>query len=61
MGRHQLGKELRTEQVARIVAFLEILTGEIPADYIAPPALPASGPDTPLPLDRPTNGNHPEG
>lgn len=48
MGRHQLGKELRPEQVATIVTFLNTLTGEIPHDYIVVPDLPASGPDTPV-------------
>ena len=61
MARHQLGKEISEEQIERIVAFLEMLTGEIPADYITPPALPASGPDTPLPAGIATDGNQPEG
>lgn len=49
MAHHQLGKELSDAQVDRIVTFLEALTGEIPADYIAKPELPESGPDTPGP------------
>ena len=49
MGHHQLGKELTDAQVADIAAFLGSLTGEIPKDYIAVPALPPSGPDTPKP------------
>ena len=40
MGRHQLGVELEPQQVTRIVAWLKTLTGEIPRDYIKPPALP---------------------
>jgi len=34
MGLHQLGKELSGADVAAIVKFLNVLTGEIPADYI---------------------------
>jgi cytochrome c peroxidase len=37
MGRHQLGRELTSEQVSSIVAYLSALTGEIPAAYVAPP------------------------
>jgi cytochrome c peroxidase len=39
MGRHQLGKELPDGEVTAIIAFLEALTGEIPADYVADPAV----------------------
>ncbi|HNH49910.1 MAG TPA: c-type cytochrome, partial [Myxococcota bacterium] len=49
MGKHQLGKELSPEQVADIRAYLGALTGEIPASYVAKPALPESGPKTPKP------------
>jgi cytochrome c peroxidase len=37
MARHQLGKELTREQVASIMTFLQALTGEVPAQYVAPP------------------------
>ncbi|HCN30175.1 MAG TPA: cytochrome-c peroxidase [Verrucomicrobiales bacterium] len=47
MASHQLGKELTGEEVSSIVTFLGALKGRIPADYIAKPALPPSGPDTP--------------
>lgn len=47
MAEHQLGKTLTAEETASIVTFLKSLKGEIPVDYIAPPELPASGPDTP--------------
>ncbi|MEZ4713221.1 MAG: cytochrome c peroxidase [Caldilineaceae bacterium] len=50
MGRHQLGKDLTREQVASIVTFLHTLTGEIPLEYINPPQLPESGPNTPGPI-----------
>jgi len=40
MGQHQLGTPLGDDQVGRIVAWLKTLTGEIPMDYIKPPALP---------------------
>jgi cytochrome c peroxidase len=49
MGEHQLGRTLTDRQVAGIGAFLGSLTGEIPKDYVAPPALPPSGPKTPKP------------
>lgn len=49
MADHQLGRALTDAQVAEIRTFLAGLKGDIPADYIAPPALPASGPDTPAP------------
>ena len=38
----QLGKTLTDEQAEAIVGFLESLTGEIPADALAIPILPAS-------------------
>ncbi len=40
MGRHQLGQELSTAQVASIATFLNALTGEIPREYIKQPKLP---------------------
>ena len=49
MGRHQLGQTLTNRQASAIRAFLLSLTGELPADYVARPTLPASGPDTPAP------------
>ncbi|MEN3940534.1 cytochrome-c peroxidase [Prosthecobacter sp. SYSU 5D2] len=47
MAEHQLGKTLTAEETASIVTFLKSLKGEIPAEYIAQPELPASGPNTP--------------
>ena len=38
MAAHQLGKDLTPEQVSRIVSYLNALTGEIPASYVAQPA-----------------------
>lgn len=49
MAEHQLGRSLTDAQVGEIKAFLASLKGEIPAGYVAPPALPARGPDTPAP------------
>jgi cytochrome c peroxidase len=49
MADHQLGKPVTDEDVADIVAFLKALTGELPAEYIAAPTLPPSGPKTPKP------------
>lgn len=49
MGKTQLGKELKAQEAAEIVAFLESLTGEIPAEALTLPVLPASGKDTPKP------------
>lgn len=49
MSEHQLGKELKKEQIDSIVAFLGALTGELPTDYIKEPTLPESGPKTPKP------------
>jgi cytochrome c peroxidase len=42
MVRHQLGKELSTDQVNDIVTFLRSLTGELPGEYTAMPELPAN-------------------
>jgi cytochrome c peroxidase len=41
--------KLSDAQVADLVAFLGSLTGEVDADYVAQPELPASGPATPKP------------
>jgi cytochrome c peroxidase len=49
MARLQLGKQLSDGEVASIVTFLHALTGKPPADYIAKPTLPGSGPKTPKP------------
>jgi cytochrome c peroxidase len=49
MAWHQLGVKLSDAQVADVVAFLGSLTGEVDADYVAQPELPASGPATPKP------------
>lgn len=49
MGYHQIGIELGDDQVSDLVAFLGSLTGDVDADYVAEPALPASGPTTPAP------------
>lgn len=40
MVRHQLGKELTSEQVDDIVIFMRSLTGELPSEYTAQPELP---------------------
>jgi cytochrome c peroxidase len=42
MGKHQLGVELTDPEIAAIVSWLDSLTGELPAAYIAPPELPPS-------------------
>ena len=44
MARHQLGVELTNAQVRDIHSWLGALTGELPAEYIAQPPLPKSGP-----------------
>lgn len=49
MADHQLGRTLTDAQVGEIKAFLGSLKGDIPTAYIARPALPESGPDTPKP------------
>lgn len=49
MADHQLGRTLTPADIGKIVTFLNALTGEIPADYVKPPQLPPSGPDTPKP------------
>jgi cytochrome c peroxidase len=40
MARHQLGVELDDDEARELEAWLGSLTGDIPRDYIAPPALP---------------------
>lgn len=50
MGKHQLGLALSEQEVASIVTWLGSLTGELPRQYAAAPALPASTPATPGPL-----------
>ena len=47
MAEYQLNKSLSDEQTASIITFLKTLKGDLPADYIKEPKLPASGPDTP--------------
>jgi cytochrome c peroxidase len=49
MAWHQLGKELKPEQVKSIVGFLGSLTGTPDPKYIAKPKLPPSGKKTPKP------------
>jgi cytochrome c peroxidase len=49
MGRYQLGRSFTDAQVADLVAFLESLTGELPAALVAPPKLPPSTKATPRP------------
>jgi cytochrome c peroxidase len=49
MGEYEVGKQLKPEEVKAIVAWLATLTGEIPTEYIKPPALPKSTPKTPKP------------
>jgi cytochrome c peroxidase len=49
MAEYQLGKTLKTTQVQSIVTWLKTLTGDIPVEYIKPPALPTSTSNTPHP------------
>jgi cytochrome c peroxidase len=49
MAKYQLGLTLAEFEVDEIVAWLGSLTGELPAAYIKPPALPPSTEETPLP------------
>ena len=42
MGRLQLGRELSEADVSDIVAFLESLTGEVPAQFATAPVLPVA-------------------
>jgi cytochrome c peroxidase len=48
MGKYQLGKDLKPEEVASITTFLKALTGTLPADLQEPKTL-AAGPKTPRP------------
>lgn len=47
MAKHQLGKDLKKEEVASIATFLKALTGEAPKAALVAPKLPPSGPTTP--------------
>jgi len=49
MGKLQLGKSFTDDEVKWIGAFLDALTGEVPAALTAQPKLPKSGPKTPKP------------
>ncbi|MDP6674561.1 MAG: cytochrome-c peroxidase [Gammaproteobacteria bacterium] len=49
MAKHQLGSDIKEEQIQSIIAFLTALKGEINAVYIARPELPQSSPATPAP------------
>lgn len=49
MGATELDVDLSDADVSSIVTFLEVLTGELPSDYIKAPNLPKSSPTTPLP------------
>jgi cytochrome c peroxidase len=51
MATHQLGIELGPSDLAAILAFLDALTGEPPAAYIAEPELPDDGPAASTALD----------
>ncbi len=49
MAEYELGVELSAADTAAIVGWLKTLTGEIPAEYVRPPRLPASTAKTPKP------------
>ena len=49
MSEYQLGKPLTPADVKSIATFLDSLTGPLPSEYIKPPKLPASTPQTPKP------------
>lgn len=51
MGRHQLGLELTDQEVEDIVAWMDSLTGELPAALLEPPSLPPATSLTPAPLE----------
>jgi cytochrome c peroxidase len=40
MTKYQLGKPVTDQQVADMVAFMKLLTGKLPTEYIKEPALP---------------------
>jgi cytochrome c peroxidase len=42
MARLQLGKQLSDDDVKHIVAFLQTLTGDVPAQFAKAPALPVA-------------------
>jgi len=44
MGKVQLGKELSEQEAAQIVAFLDSLTGDVPANYAPPTPFPDTAP-----------------
>lgn len=43
MGEHQLGRTLSPQEISNIAAWLRTLTGQLPAELIAPPELPPDG------------------
>lgn len=49
MGRYQVGRNIAPGDAQAIVTFLNALTGDVPAEYIAAPELPKSTPKTPKP------------
>jgi len=49
MGETQLGITLTKEEIDKIVAFLDSLTGKIPEHALKLPVLPPSSPNTPKP------------
>ncbi|GIU78839.1 MAG: cytochrome-c peroxidase [Bryobacteraceae bacterium] len=49
MAEYELGRNLSAADAASIVTWLKTLTGEIPQDYVKPPALPPSTAKTPKP------------
>ncbi|MCX6619797.1 MAG: c-type cytochrome, partial [Acidobacteria bacterium] len=49
MAEYQLGKQLSPSEVKSVVAWIQSLTGELPAEYIKQPELPKSTPRTPKP------------
>ncbi len=49
MAEYETGEELTPEQIASIVTFLNALTGQVPAGYVAKPELPPSTAKTPKP------------
>lgn len=51
MGDYEVGKKLTPADVTAISTWLKTLTGNVPADFIKPPKLPASTAKTPKPSD----------